>query len=216
MDITYLGHSSFRIKGKANTIICDPFDSSVGLKYAKQEADIVTVSHDHGDHNNLDGVKDYKKVVSSPGEYEINGTSFFGIPSYHDDKKGAERGKNTIFVINIDGINICHLGDLGQKSLTESQLTAIGNVDILLIPVGGTYTISADEAVSIMQSIEPKIVIPMHYKTPQHEEKTYGTLDTFEKFVSESGLKSETLPKLSYKPGDLPEEEQRLYILEIK
>ncbi len=215
MDITYLGHSAFRIKTKNHTIVTDPYNSSIGLKFPKTEADLVTVSHDHFDHNDLSGLKDYKKVFNSPGEYEIGGVSVFGIPSFHDNKKGEERGKNTIFVIETEGVTICHLGDLGHL-LAEDQIDEIGDVDILLVPVGGTYTISAKEAVDVVQAIDPKIIIPMHYKLPGHDQEKFGQLETVDAFVSALGVKSETLPKLSYKPGDLLEEEQRVYILEVK
>ncbi len=215
MDITYLGHSSFRIKTRTHTIVTDPYDSSVGFKFPKQEADLVTISHSHGDHNNLEGVVGYKRVFDAPGEYEVGGVSFFGIDSYHDAKKGEERGKNTIFVIETEGVTIVHLGDLGHM-LTESQIDEIGTVDILMIPVGGEYTIDSKTAVDVIQAIEPKIVIPMHFKTDAHDAKVFEKLEPVENFVTTSGLKSETLPKLSYKPGDLPEEEQRLYILSSK
>lgn len=216
MEITYLGHSSFKLKGKTSTVICDPYSNLIGLKFPKLEADIVTVSHDHADHNNTAEISGVKKVVSMPGEYEIGGVSIFGISSFHDDKKGEERGKNTIFVINIDGVNVCHLGDLGQKTLTESQLSAIGNVDVLLIPTGGTYTIDSEEAAAIVSAIEPQVIIPMHYKQDGLDEKMFSMLEPAEKFVNATGLKSETLPKLAYKPGDLLEGEQKIYILTVK
>lgn len=216
MDITYFGHSSFKIKGKTSTVVCDPFENSIGLKFPKTEANIVTVSHNHADHNNSSAITGAQKVVSMPGEYEIGGVSIFGVPSFHDDKKGEDRGKNVIFVINIDGVNICHLGDLGQKTLTESQLSAIGNVDILLVPTGGTYTLDPEEAAGIVSAIEPQVVIPMHYKQADLDEKMFSMLEPVEKFVNATGLKSETLSKLTYKPGDLPEGEQKIYILTTK
>ncbi|MEK7525990.1 MAG: MBL fold metallo-hydrolase [Patescibacteria group bacterium] len=215
MDITYLGHSSFRIKTKTHTIVTDPFDSSVGPKFPKTDADLVTISHHHGDHDNLADVIGYKKVFDAPGEYEVGGVSFFGIDSYHDNKKGEERGRNTIFVIETEGVTIVHLGDLGH-SLTESQIDEIGAVDILMVPVGGEYTIDSKTAFDVVAAIEPKIIIPMHYKTDAHNPATFEKLEPVENFVTASGLKSETLPKLSYKVGDLPEEEQRLYILSSK
>jgi len=186
MDITYLGHSAFRIKTKNHTIVTDPYNSSIGLKFPKTEADLVTVSHDHFDHNDLSGLKDYKKVFNSPGEYEIGGVSVFGIPSFHDNKKGEERGKNTIFVIETEGVTICHLGDLGHL-LAEDQIDEIGDVDILLVPVGGTYTISAKEAVDVVQAIDPKIIIPMHYKLPGLK----VDIESCDKFIKEMGNKKE-------------------------
>ncbi|MBX4205846.1 MBL fold metallo-hydrolase [Candidatus Microgenomates bacterium] len=215
MDILYLGHSSFRIKGRTQTLVTDPFNSSIGIKFPKIEADVVTLSHDHDDHNNVAAVSGIKKVFSRPGEYEVNGVSIFGIASYHDDKKGEERGENVIYLYEMDGIKIAHLGDLGH-TLTESQIDQLGTVDILMIPVGGVYTIGPTEAVSVVQAIEPKIIIPMHYKTNDLNQETFGKLEPVETFVSALGVKSETLPKLSYKLGDLPEGEQRVYILETK
>lgn len=214
MDITYLGHSSFKLKGKTGSVVTDPFDPKmVGLKYSGVEGDIVTVSHDHEDHNRVDLVKNYEKVIDGPGEYEINNISIIGVASYHDDKKGEERGRNTIYVFEIDGLRICHLGDLGHK-LSDSQIEAIGDIDILLIPVGGVYTIAPSLAVEIVQNIEPSIIIPMHFKDKQVSEGL-SKLGPVEPFLKEMGLTVEKLPKLSVKKEELAETE-KVVLLETK
>jgi len=145
MDITWLGHSSFRIKGKLATIVTDPYGASTGLKLPKTEADIVTVSHDHEDHNDLSRIGGDFKEVLGPGEYEIREVSIFGISSFHDASGGSERGRNTIYTISMDSMRLCHLGDLGHR-LTQEHLREIGEVDILFVPVGGVYTIGPEGA----------------------------------------------------------------------
>jgi L-ascorbate metabolism protein UlaG (beta-lactamase superfamily) len=215
MDITYLGHSSFKLKGKNATVITDPFDPSmVGLKYPPQEADIVTVSHNHPDHNFISLIKNGQRVIDAPGEYEIAGVSIIGVPSYHDDKKGEERGKNTIFVFEIDDLRLVHLGDLGHK-LSADTLEEIGNIDILMIPVGGKFTINSEIAVEVVRSIEPSIIIPMHYMVEGLKMETFEGLEKAEEFVNAMGVPSETLEKLSIKKGEIGEE-QKIVVLERK
>ena len=216
MDISYLGHSAFKIKGKTATIITDPFDSGmVGLKFPKSDADIVTVSHNHDDHSQTSLVTGVKRVIEGPGEYEIGGVSFIGIPSFHDNKKGDERGKNTIFVIEIDGLRLCHLGDLGH-ALNESQLSEIGDIDILFVPVGGQFTIGPKEAVEVANSIEPKVIIPMHYLTDSMNQEAFGALSKVDEFLTEMGLKVERLPRFSIKAGELSSEDVYIVVLETK
>src|SRR5581483_2872098 len=129
MDIVYLGHSSFKIKGKTASVVIDPFDEKmIGMKFSRSQAEILLVTHHHMDHSKTDNVSDVKRVVDGPGEYEISGVSIIGIQTFHDDKKGAERGRNTIYVIEMDGLRLLHLGDLGHK-LDESQIKEIGNID---------------------------------------------------------------------------------------
>lgn len=206
MDITYLGHSSFRLRGKSATLVTDPFDPKmVGLKYSGVSADIVTISHEHADHNQAGLVKDLHKVIQGPGEYEVMGVSIVGYPTFHDDKKGEARGRNTVYMFEMDELRIVHLGDLGHK-LSDEVLEEIGNVDILMIPVGGFYTISSSTAAEIVQVIEPKITLPMHYKAqgvnPELAEKLTGV----EQFLSDVGLPTERMEKLSIKKSDLGEE----------
>ncbi len=212
MDITFLGPASFRLKGKTASLVTDPFDPQmVGLKFPKVSADIVTVSHEHKDHNQVELVRDVKKAVSGPGEYEINEVSIIGLSSYHDDKKGKLRGKNTIYVIEMDGLRIVHLGDLGHK-LSEKVLEQIGDVDILMIPVGGEYTLGPAEAAEVVRSIEPKIVIPMHYQRPSLNPETFGKLAPVDSFLTQMGLPTERTNKLSIKAETIGEE-QKVVIL---
>jgi len=215
MDITFLGHSSFRIKGRGASVVTDPFDPKmVGLKYSGVEADIVTVSHEHADHNHLESVGGVKNIVRGPGEYEIMGVSILGFASAHDDKGGALRGKNTIYIFEIDGVRIAHLGDLGHK-LSEGLVENIGHIDILMVPVGGEFTIGPDEATSVVQEIEPTIVIPMHYKLAGISESSFGKLAPVEEFLKEVGLTAETAPKLSVKREELGED-TKVVVLEKK
>lgn len=215
MDITFLGHSSFRLKGKTASLVTDPFDSKVvGFSFPKVSADIVTISHNHDDHNKAELVKDVKKVISGPGEYEINGISIIGIATFHDDKKGAKRGKNTIYVIEIDGQRIVHLGDLGHK-LSEKFIEKIGSVDVLIIPVGGEYTIDATQATELVRAIEPRITIPMHFKVPKLNPETFSKISSVELFLTQIGLPVEKTNKLNVSTGSI-EEEQKVVLLENK
>lgn len=215
MDIIYLGHSSFKLKGKNATVITDPFDPQmVGLKYPSQEADIVTISHQHEDHNQIDLVKNVKRVVDGPGEYEIAGVSIIGISTFHDDKKGEERGKNTVFVFEIDDLRIAHLGDLGHKLSSES-IEEMGEIDILLIPVGGKYTIDSQTAVEVVRSIEPVLIIPMHFNSEGLNPEVFEGVEKPEEFVNAMGVPSEKLEKLIIKKSDIGEE-QKIILLEKK
>lgn len=215
MEMTYLGHASFKIKGKSVTVVTDPYEPSmVGFKFPNVEAEIVTVSHQHKDHNRSDLVVGVKKIISGPGEYEIAETSIIGIPSFHDDKGGSERGKNTIYVIEMDNVRLIHLGDLGHK-LDDKIIDEIGEVDILFIPIGGIYTIGPGEAVETVQSLEPKIVIPMHYQIEGLNPQFFSALAPLEDFIGKIGIKEERLPKLQIKKEDLGEE-QKVIVLERK
>ncbi|OGM11501.1 hypothetical protein A2Z22_00430 [Candidatus Woesebacteria bacterium RBG_16_34_12] len=215
MEINYLGHSSFRFKSKKISLITDPYDSeAVGLKYPKQVADIVTVSHDHDDHNKSNQISGVKLVIDGPGEYEMGGVSIIGIPTYHDNKKGELRGKNTVYIIEMDGLRIAHLGDLGQK-FSEKKYEILGNIDILMIPVGGVYTIGSSEAVEIVREIEPTIIIPMHFYTPELNQKTFAKLAKVDSFLSELGVTTEKLTKLVVKK-DLLGDDQRVVLLNMK
>lgn len=170
MNIQYYGHSCFKITtkpaGRATedvVIFTDPFDKSTGLRPPQGHADIVFVSHNHYDHNNVSALKDNPVVIDLPGEYSAKGVNAVGLDSFHDDKRGMERGRNTVFVIESEDLRICHLGDLGCD-LTSEQLEKIDGIDVLFIPVGGKYTIDGKKAAELAKKIEPKIVIPIHYK----------------------------------------------------
>ncbi|GLI51482.1 MBL fold metallo-hydrolase [Tepidanaerobacter syntrophicus] len=183
MKIRWLGHSCFLLEANDGTkIVTDPFDGSVGYKIPMVEADIVTVSHEHYDHNYVEGIQGEPEVIRSAGECAIDGINIKGVPVFHDEAKGAKRGPNIIFVFEIDGLRICHLGDLGHL-LSKSQLEEIGDIDVLLIPVGGTFTVNAEGALAVIDQISPKIVIPMHYKTPA----VSMPIDPVDKFVEKIG-----------------------------
>lgn len=215
MDISYLGHSSFRMRSKSTYVVTDPYDSAkVGLKMPKVTANIVTVSHDHFDHNYLANVKDYKRIVAGPGEYEIMDVSILGYASYHDDKKGEDRGKNTIYVFEMEGLRVCHLGDLGH-TLKDQAVDKIGDIDVLMIPVGGEYTIGSSEALEIVRAIEPNIIIPMHYFQKGMKKDAFGKLKTADVFTKASNLNVEKTNKLVVRISDV-EEGQKIVLLEKK
>ena len=211
MKITWCGHSCFKIVTKNATIITDPFSKDIGLKPPRCEADIVTVSHNHHDHNNTSTLRKSPFVINSPGEYELRGVAILGINSFHDRKRGEERGLNTLFIIKAEGIRICHLGDLGQEELTDEQLEKLGEIDILMIPVGGTYTISSEEVTNIINQIEPKIVIPMHYKIPKLNIKLQG-VDTF---LKEIGIEKQVVDQLIIKKKDLSKEKIKVVVMKV-
>lgn len=216
MEITYLGHSSFKIRSKSTTLVTDPFSPSmVGLKFPKIEADIVTVSHQHQDHNYLAGVSGEPFVITEPGEYEVKGISIFGYPSFHDSQSGEKRGKNTIFVIEAEGLRICHLGDLGS-TLSPKELEEINGVEVLMVPVGGIYTIGPKEATEVIAQVEPLIVLPMHFKARSVDEKNFGALATIDVFLNNIGVPNpEKLDKLSLTKDKLPQE-MKVVVLEKK
>lgn len=216
MDITYLGHSSFRIKGKTATVVTDPFSPAmVGFKFPKTEADIVTVSHQHEDHQNTPAVEGNPFLISLPGEYEVKGVSVFGFPSFHDNHSGSERGGNIIYLIEADGLRLCHLGDLGD-GIPQKVLAEIIGVDVLFVPVGGVATIGPEEAVEVINQIEPLIVIPMHFKAPDINEQVFGKFAPVEKFLAQMGAEGvEKLDKLSISKDKLPQE-TKVVVLERK
>ncbi len=210
MEITYLGHSSFKLKGKPGVVVTDPFNEYVGFNLPSTSADVVTVSHQHPDHNAVENIKGTARrekpfVITQPGDYEVGGISVFGVVSFHDDNKGTERGGNTIFTIMIDEVRICHLGDLGHE-LTPEQISDIGPVDVLLCPVGGVFTLTPSQAVKAIHALDPSYVIPMHYKTPQHKEEVFGELSTLDDFLKAYGADVTPVEKLSVEKGNLPEE----------
>ena len=200
MEITWLGHSCFRLKGKQATVITDPFSPGIGYTLGKVSAEIVTVSHQHPGHSYVQGVGGEPRVIKSPGEYEACGILTVGVHTHHDNEKGAQRGKNTAYVIDVDDVMICHLGDLGHV-LTAEQVSDIDGVDVLLVPVGGVSTIDAIQAAQIVRHLEPKIVIPMHYKT----ESLKRDLETVDRFLKEMGVKEAIpQPKLLVNKNSLP------------
>lgn len=165
MIITWLGHSSFLIEDShGRKVLTDPFDKSVGYKLFEGDVDLVTVSHHHFDHDYTEKIK-YDNLVDKSGFFNLSDIPVTGIPSYHDKVKGAKRGENVIFILDIDGYKVCHLGDLGYV-LSQEEIENLGHIDVLLIPIGGNYTINGKEASQVAKAINSPIIIPMHYKTP--------------------------------------------------
>lgn len=210
MEIQFLGHSCFRIKGKQAIVVTDPFlPSATGLKLPKVSADIVTVSHQHEDHNNTTGILPTARhqkpfVIDAPGEYEVGGVSVLGIPSWHDFKNGSQRGENTIYIIGLDDFRLVHLGDLGQ-ALTEAQVEQLNGIDVLFVPVGGTYTLDPKQAADLVNQVEPALVIPMHYQLPGLTLKLAPVKD----FLTQIGVKeAKKLDKLVFSKESLPEEKE--------
>src|SRR5216684_5462627 len=203
MEITWLGHSCFQLRGKNVTLITDPFPPQPGYSLGKVNAPIVTVSHNHAGHNYVQGVGGNPRVVRGPGEYEISDVLITGVASYHDNKRGQERGRNTIYVIHMDDLVICHLGDLGH-TLQEEQLEEVADADILLIPIGGQSTLNVAQAAEVISQVEPRIIIPMHYYNEAPE-----TPDPLDKFCREMGIEViNTQPKLTVTRNSLPAEPQ--------
>ncbi|HEX7542751.1 MAG TPA: MBL fold metallo-hydrolase [Patescibacteria group bacterium] len=219
MEIKYLGHSSFLIKTKTAKVLTDPYDPEmVGLKFPKTEADVVTISHSHKDHNQIKNVSGINGVdpliIDMPGEFEKMGVRIFGFQSYHDKTKGSERGENILYKFEAEGLSVLHCGDLGVIP-EESFLETIGEVDILMVPVGGFYTIDADEAFQLVKRIEPAIVIPMHYNHSKLNQKNFSQLTGINEFTKKFGLDNPIpLPKLVYKKEEI-EQEMKVVVLEI-
>jgi L-ascorbate metabolism protein UlaG (beta-lactamase superfamily) len=200
MEISWLGHSCFRIRGSHATIITDPYPPSLGYSLGKPTARIVTVSHQHSGHSYVQGVGGGPRSVTGPGEYEISGVLIIGIATFHDREKGKKRGKNTVYLLDVDEIAVCHLGDLGHV-LTAEQVEELGDVDVLLLPVGGVSTIDAPMAAEVVRQLEPKVVVPMHYKT----EALSWELEPVERFLKEIGVEQVvSQPKLSFTKSSLP------------
>jgi len=212
MKINHLGHSCFKVRCKDLNILIDPYDNSIGLKMPKVRADIVLVTHHHFDHDNVSVAGKDALIIDGPGEYEAKGVFIYGREAFHDDQEGAALGTVTMYLIEEDKIRLAHLGDLGQKKLTKDQLEFLDNVDILLIPVGGQYTINASEASNIINEIEPRIVIPMHYGFPGL--KSGKKLDPVDNFVKEIGLSPEKMDELKITEKTLSANELKLVLLE--
>lgn len=218
MNIQYYGHSCFKIATKAEgrgsedvIAFIDPFDKKVGLKPPQGKADVVFVSHTHHDHNNVEALKENPVVIDAPGEYSVKGINVTGIDSFHDDKEGAERGRNTIFILDTEDIRICHLGDLGAD-LTIKQLEKIGDVDILMIPVGGKYTIDYKVAVAIAKKLSPSIIIPIHYKM---KETSIDIADEKD-FCNEIGnCPKEKVNKINLKKKDLEGKNMEILLMTV-
>lgn len=166
MKIRWIGHAAFYIETSGGVRIrTDPYDASVGLPLSQLEADAVTVSHEHFDHNAVGTVPGRPEIVKGPRPITVKAITFRPTPSFHDDTQGSERGRNTIYSFEADGVRVAHLGDLGQLP-TPAQISEIGPVDVLFVPVGAVYTLDAAGATEAVRLIGPRIGVPMHYKIP--------------------------------------------------
>ncbi|MFQ6058735.1 MAG: MBL fold metallo-hydrolase [Anaerolineae bacterium] len=211
MEITWYGHACFRLRGKEGSVVTDPYDKTIGYRLPRLRADVVTVSHDHPGHNHAQGVRGQPRVFAGPGEYEIKGIFIFGLPTFHDRKKGKQWGRNTVYLFEFEDLAVCHLGDLGHVP-TQAQVEILSDIDVLLIPVGAVHTLNASQAAEVINLLEPRIVVPMHYKT----EAAQVRLAPLSRFLKEMGLKK-VAPQESLKVtrSSLPGE-TRVVVLDYK
>lgn len=200
-EIKWFGHGCFRVRGREATVVLDPVGKSTGYLLPKQKADIVTVSHPHPGHNALGQVQEGYFLIDGPGEYEVSDVFVTGIRTYHDSKGGQLHGHNTVYLLELEDLRICHLGDLGH-ALTEEQVERLDEVDVLLVPVGGGNALDAQAANEVIGQIEPRIVIPMHYRTPAGDRG----LNDLEHFCKALGVENPTpQEKATIRKSDLPE-----------
>lgn len=211
MEISWLGHSCFQLKGKSATLITDPFSPQTGAsRLGKISASIVTISHDHPGHNYAQGVGGNPRIVQGPGEYEISDVLITGVASYHDNERGKQLGRNTIYVIHMDEVVICHLGDLGH-TLQEEQMEEVADADVLLVPISGEHTINPTQAAEVISQVEPRIVVPMHYAASAGDAP-----NPLDKFCREMGVELvHCQPKLTVARTTLPAETQ-VIVLEVR
>lgn len=206
MKVKWYGHAAFYLASeKGLRLIVDPYEpggfgGAISYGPITDEADVVLVSHDHADHNYIKGILGKPQVIKGKGTHHYNDLEIKGIPAFHDDGKGSQRGENTIFCFTLDEIKVCHLGDLGHIPY-EEQLRQIGEVDLLLIPVGGVYTIDPAQASKTVEKIRPKMAIPMHFKTP----RCGFPLATVEEFIKGKNFKTLQASELQISRKDLPE-----------
>jgi len=214
MVITWYGQSCFKFQSGPATGVIDPFSKDIGLTPPRFKADFVLVTHNHPDHSNSESIpgsgSEGPFLIDGPGEYETGGVHITGIETYHDKQSGKERGMNTVYIIEMEDIKICHLGGYGEGNMRDEILEKIGNVDVLITPVGGRSTIDGEEAAEIIHQIEPRIVIPMHYKILGLK----ANLEPIDPFLKEMGIKSaEPRERLTIKKKDLPQEGLEVVIL---
>ena len=193
-------------------MVTDPYPPAVGLKLGRMDAEVVTISHEHDNHNYTQVVREGAYEIRGPGEYEVAGVSVIGVPTYHDSEKGARHGRNTVYLIEIDDVRICHLGDLGHK-LEDAEAEAVASPDVLLVPVGGQSALNAAQAAEVVRQLEPRYVVPMHYSIPGLKLQ----LDPIDRFLKEMGVaSSEPQPKLSVQKSSVTEYETKVIVLEPK
>jgi len=212
MEIVWYGLSCFRLRGREATIVTDPCPPTSGYSSGKLTADILTISHDHENHSYLKAVSGFQGApISAPGEYEVKGVFISGTPTFHDDQRGSERGRNVAFVFEQEGMTVGHLGDLGHTP-TSAQVEDLSGIDVLLVPVGGKTTIDGAKAAEVVSLLEPRVVVPMHYQTPEAK----VSLEPLDRFLKEMGVNSyEPQSKLSVSSTTLPHETQ-VIVLECR
>ena len=164
MKLKWLGHSCFELTLPGGVIVTDPYDDSVGYPPLRAKADAVLSSHDHFDHNHFEAVTGNPRILNAPGVHEVCGAKITAVPAFHDEARGAKRGENLIHLIEAEGLRIAHLGDLGHQPDTDAQREALSDLDVMLIPIGGTFTITTPEAVKLIEAFRPRCAIAMHFK----------------------------------------------------
>lgn len=207
MQIAWFGHSCFRLRSRNGTVVTDPYGKGLGYKLPRLRADIVTVSHDHPDHANVKAISGKPKIIDGPGEYEIKGMFVIGIPTYFEESPKQSELRNTVYLFDLDDVTVCHLGDV-RRVPTQTQIEELGEVDVLLVPVGGGSTLGAAKASEVISLLEPKVVIPMHYKT----NVVRGLkLQPVSQFLKEMGLK-DVVPqdRVNLTKSGLPSETQTI------
>ena len=214
MELTYYGHSCFSLKTKAGTVLFDPYESgTLGLTLPKLEADIVCVSHDHADHNAVSAIGGNPLVLDWPGEFEKNDIRVRGFYTFHDKAQGAERGGNIMFEVSWNGIHLLHAGDLGDMPSAE-VLSEVDTTHVLMVPVGGHFTINAEEAIKLIKKIQPSIVIPMHYKSEKHTGVVAEKLADVSEFLKHMGADdAQEVEKLVLKKEELNAETTRVVLM---
>jgi L-ascorbate metabolism protein UlaG (beta-lactamase superfamily) len=209
VDVTWLGHGCFRLRGRNAAVVTDPFPPSIGIKLGRLDAQIVTVSHEHENHAYFSAIPNARYRISGPGEYEVAGVGVIGFDTFHDAQHGEVHGRNTVYLIELDDVRVCHVGDLGHK-LGDDHLETLGNVDVLLVPVGGRTTMSAVQAAEVVRQVEPRVVVPMHFAIPGLKIE----LEPVDRFLKEMGLTAaEPQPKLSIQAAS-GESETKVVVLE--
>jgi L-ascorbate metabolism protein UlaG (beta-lactamase superfamily) len=202
MEITWYGRACFRLKGRDATVITDPCPPPTGFVAGKHDVELLTISHDHADHAYTRSIT-AGLTLTRPGEYEYSDVLINGVRTFHDGARGAERGENIVFSIELDGVHVAHLGDLGHL-LTEEQLSELGPVDVLLVPAGGVFTLPPVEAAEVVAQVNPKIVIPMHFQV----DGASTDLLPSDTFLHEMASEPIRQPKASVTPSSLPDETQ--------
>lgn len=212
MTINFYNHSCFKVQSSDFILAFDPPSKESGLKTPRFQTDIILISHNHKDHNGADVLvlkeENPHFIINTPGEYEIKGAIINGLHSFHDSKQGAELGTNTIFIVDLEDMRLCHFGDFGENKLSTEIKEGLGKIDILFIPIAGKF-INGKAAVSLINEVEPSIIIPMHYDASEKKNKS------LEEFLNEFSKENiEKLDKLTIKKKDVDEEKTKVIVLE--